>query len=407
MSHKLLFNQGTLRDFLENKKKEIHEEIETLSEEYILNINMIEYKEYLLKKYFFTTPNLKKDEIYIDKKEESIDVSQDLGRVIIDRSKPFYIKGLKIIYHIPYDGDDFLFEYRTSQYTLNPPYGEISSNELLIEISALDKKSSEIKSGFDKIYSEINKWLGWVNQEVSNYNSSITSYIESIIEKRKSTLLKNSDLVSDLGFPLKKRKDSKNTYTVPEIKKKVEIKKPTITSSSKPEPTIDIDEYENILKILSNMTYVMERSPKDFSKMDEESIRQHFLVQLNGQYEGQATGETFNYEGKTDILIRHEGKNLFICECKFWKGKENLLETIDQILGYLSWRDSKTAIILFNKNKDMSKVISQIPSIVKVHNNFKKELKYEDETGFRYLFNHKNDSGKELYLTILIFDIPE
>jgi hypothetical protein len=28
----------------------------------------------------------------------------------------------------------------------------------------------------------------------------------------------------------------------------------------------------------------------------------HFLVQLNGQYEGQATGETFNFEGKTDMI---------------------------------------------------------------------------------------------------------
>ena len=40
-------------------------------------------------------------------------------------------------------------------------------------------------------------------------------------------------------------------------------------------------------------------------------LRQHFLVQLNGQYEGQAVGETFNYEGKTDILIRSEGKKPF------------------------------------------------------------------------------------------------
>jgi hypothetical protein len=34
-------------------------------------------------------------------------------------------------------------------------------------------------------------------------------------------------------------------------------------------------------------------------------------IQLNGQCEGQATGETFNYEGKTEVLIRHEGRNLF------------------------------------------------------------------------------------------------
>ena len=42
------------------------------------------------------------------------------------------------------------------------------------------------------------------------------------------------------------------------------------------------------------MVKVMERSPKAFHGLDEEGIRSHFLVQLNGHYEGQATDETFN-----------------------------------------------------------------------------------------------------------------
>jgi len=44
---------------------------------------------------------------------------------------------------------------------------------------------------------------------------------------------------------------------------------------------------------------VLERSPKAFAHMEEEHLRDQFLVQLNGHYEGQATGETFNAEGKT------------------------------------------------------------------------------------------------------------
>src|SRR5260370_4966399 len=55
--------------------------------------------------------------------------------------------------------------------------------------------------------------------------------------------------------------------------------------------------------------------------MGEEDLRTHFLVQLNGVYEGQATGETFNFEGKTDILIRADGGNIFIAERKFWSGE--------------------------------------------------------------------------------------
>jgi len=94
-------------------------------------------------------------------------------------------------------------------------------------------------------------------------------------------------------------------------------------------------EYQHILNVMDNMTKVMERSPHTFETMQEEDIRQHFLVQLNGQYEGQATGETFNFQGKTDILIRSEGRNIFIAECKFWKGPKGFSETVDQLLSYL------------------------------------------------------------------------
>lgn len=58
--------------------------------------------------------------------------------------------------------------------------------------------------------------------------------------------------------------------------------------------------------------FLKELSPHAFLDMGEEDLRSHFLVQLNGAFEGQATGETFNFQGKTDILIRVEGKNILL-----------------------------------------------------------------------------------------------
>lgn len=75
---------------------------------------------------------------------------------------------------------------------------------------------------------------------------------------------------------------------------------------------------------MQDMTLVMERSPDAFKTMNEEALRQHFLVQLNAQFEGKATGQTFNMAGKTDILLREGERNVFIAECKFWKGPKAL-----------------------------------------------------------------------------------
>ena len=408
INQKILFNEGYLRDFLQKKESDLLSEIDSQTEEYILGVDPHKYKEHLIEKYKIGIPEIKDDEIYVDKSEEKVDVSQDRRRAIFDRNRPVYIKGLKVSYHIPFEGDSRLFKYQTSSFTYNPPRADIKENEIIIEVIELDNNTENVKKEFDQNFNEIKKWLDWVKAEIEPFNNSLSDKIEQKIESRKEKLLKDNNLVSDLGYPLKKRENSINTYTVPNIKRKIILNKPSITNSAiKPEPTLSVDEYEQILKIISNMALVMERSPTAFDEMEEENIRQHFLVQLNGQYEGQATGETFNYEGKTDILIRVEGKNIFIAECKFWTGKESLTKTIDQILRYLSWRDTKASIILFNRNKDLTNVLKQIPEIVKNHENFIKELNYDSETGFRFILNNKDDKERELYLTILVFEVPK
>jgi hypothetical protein len=165
--------------------------------------------------------------------------------------------------------------------------------------------------------------------------------------------------------------------------------------------------YEHILGVISSMVQVMERSPHAFANMGEEDLRTHILVQLNGHYEGNATGETFNYEGKTDILIRVDGRNIFIAECKIWKGANVFTNTIDQLLGYAAWRDTKTAIIMFNRNKDLSAVLSQIPTLASAHPNFKRQITdHKTETGFRFILHHRDDKNRELTLTVLVFDVP-
>jgi hypothetical protein len=210
-----------------------------------------------------------------------------------------------------------------------------------------------------------------------------------------------------LGYPIKVAEGVPATYTVPSVKKKVTIQKPRATATPfVPDPELDMQNYEEILKIVSNMVLVMERSPHAFATMDEPDLRQHFLVQLNGHFEGEATGETFNYEGKTDILIRSGGKNIFIAECLIWRGEKYLLEKIDQLLGYASWRDTKTALLVFNKGGNFTKVLAEIPEIVKKHSNFKRQVEYKSESGFRFVLSHRDDVNRELILTVLGFNVP-
>lgn len=140
--------------------------------------------------------------------------------------------------------------------------------------------------------------------------------------------------------------------------------------------------------------------------MGEEDLRTHFLVQLNAQYQGNATGETFNYSGRTDILLRVDGKNIFIAECKFWSGEKALLETIDQLLGYLQWRDNKAAILVFNRNKGFSEVLAKIEKAVPLHPNFIRGGRKAGDTNFRYVFKQNQDAERMVTMTVMAFDVP-
>ncbi len=167
-----------------------------------------------------------------------------------------------------------------------------------------------------------------------------------------------------------------------------------------------MDDYEHILSVLTNMVVVMEQSPRAFKGMGEEDLRTHFLVQLNGHYEGQATGETFNYEGKTDILIKAEGKNIFVAECKFWTGPTGLTKALDQLLSYTTWRDTKTALLVFNRDRSMSTVLKGVDETAIEHPNFKVKQETVLETEFRYVFGHRDDVNREITVTVLVFDVP-
>lgn len=214
-------------------------------------------------------------------------------------------------------------------------------------------------------------------------------------------------MVAELGYPLRPRPGAPTTYAVPTVRRKPRIQRRSgSTTPFAPEPALAMETYEEILSIMSNVGRAMELSPSAFRTFDEEDLRTHFLVQLNGQYEGRATGETFNLSGKTDIIIRERDRNIFIAECKFWKGPKGLSEAIDQLLDYSSWRDTRTAILLFNKGRKLSAILPKIPEVVSGHSNFRRQVSYNSETGFRFYLHHRDDPGRELVLTVLVFEVP-
>jgi hypothetical protein len=391
----------------QHQRKRIIDEIADLDGDRLLNTSVDDLCDYFEKNYRIDVPALRRDEIIADQRETQIDVSGDSHRFISDRDQPFFITGTAIEVSIPFDGDAEAFKIQPSMFTLNPPSGKVQSGELVLRIVGTDLTPEQVRNEIDRTLVHIENCLTNLRTNVQDLNNSIATIARNAIEQRRQKLLGDRSLVSSLGFKMKERHGAPRTYVAPEVRRKLSRALPTAsTTPYKPEPTLSVHDYEHILGVIENMAKVMELSPSAFVSMDEESLRSHFLVQLNGHYEGQATGETFNYDGKTDILIRSDGRNIFIAECKYWGGAKKLLETLDQLLGYSSWRDTKVAVIVFNRNKDFSKVLKIIQETTKIHPNCKRDLGPQSESSFRYIFSHRDDAGREMMLTVLAFDVP-
>jgi hypothetical protein len=155
------------------------------------------------------------------------------------------------------------------------------------------------------------------------------------------------------------------------------------------------------------MAKINERSPSVFARMQEEDLRTVLLVGLNGVFEGNATGETFNGEGKSDILIRVDDCNIFIGECLFWDGPEKFRKKLtDQLFRYATWRDSKLAAIVFNRKKDFSAVIQKMKEVVAGLPCRVEEMPYTNASGCRHRFRREDDRAREFILTAMAFEVP-
>src|SRR5581483_5277195 len=385
----LLFAKYDLYGVLEGQKQKAKEAVEAINGDGLLNASPEDVCGELEQQFRIDVPALKDLSAEVNQQEANVDVSRDPMRHITDRSRPFYIKGTEVTFFVPFEGDKELFFCQPSSHTLNPPRGEVRNGELVLKYTRLDHDAEAVKREYYADLNSIKQYLDWQRNQAQRFNDELKANIQQWIAARRDRLLKDIGMAAALGIPLRRLADAPKTYAVAAVRKKPSVSR---TSSAgkpfKPEPALEMAEYEHILSVISNMVAVMERSPHAFRDMKEEDLRHHFLVQLNGQYEGQASGETFNFEGKTDILIRAEGRNVFVAECKFWRGPESLREAINQLLGYASWRDTKTALLIFNREKNFSNVLAKIPEVIKGHSNFKRQLEYKSETGFRFVLRH-------------------
>ena len=404
-----LFSTYDLRQSLENRKTAMRKEVDALEPNRLLNTAPADLANYLVEKYRAEPISLRRNERTMTDEEVQVDVSGDPSRRFSMAATGRILRpGQRIEVFVPFDGEAGLFYCQGNQISSSPPKASVRGSDLVITFTFPIDRAPNILSELERTLGDIEQHLSWSRVLIDPYNNSLAEEAAKTVEARRQQILANQGRVSALGIPVRARNDAPRTYAIPDVRRKAMPTLPPATSTPfEPEPAWSMEHYEHALSVMQSMAALMERSPSTFSKQNEEHLRDQFLFQLNGQFEGRATGETFNLQGKTDILLRENDRNVFIAECKFWKGSKKFSETIDQLLGYTAWRDTKTAILVFNRGTGTTTVLKGIAETAEAHPNYKRTLPYKHESGFRYVFHHTGDTNREFILTVLVFHVPE
>jgi hypothetical protein len=146
---------------------------------------------------------LLEDAISVGATDARVGVSDDGYGSVFDDSEPAYANGLRVSYHVPFSGDATLLKCRPSTFTLSPPSAVVQEHELTFEYERADRDVAATKPVFERDLGEIRQWLAWVNQQVSEYNSSLEPTVRSHVEHRRHDLDKAASDLSGLGYAVR------------------------------------------------------------------------------------------------------------------------------------------------------------------------------------------------------------
>lgn len=386
-------------------------EIAALSDQEVLTVDIDEWTKYFNEKYTIEPLEIYEDRVTCDPAQGSIQSYDGYSR------QRYNTDGYIVKFMIPFDGNSKLFYCHPSQYYLinfnvyDLKEADKESEGYLIfrlEYSReiITKNLAGLKEflidSFRKQFKDYASMIQFVNNDIATYNKGLTGKIERFLNQRKEKSDEWCLVTKALEIPLTIDKNAPSTVPIMLKKKRKEaLKKPEPKTRSQ-EYCISDGDYNNIINIINSCCTAMERSASTFNGQKEEELRDFITATLNTHYVNEVSSETFRRRGKTDILISFNNAEAFIAECKVWHGIKLLTDTFNQLLCYTTWRDVKTAIVLFNKNnKNFKNIQLQVEEWIK-----EKSKAWKKRTGSVWdctIYNE--DSGNDIQVAVCLYDL--
>lgn len=391
-------------DFERLAEETVRKEIEGKDKSFILGVDRETFKKQIVDRYTL-------HEVSIDFTNQHTNTPHVVKRRVPGRfrEETYETEVYSIKVDFPFTGSEDVFRIKPATWTMVSEEITVSGNVVSFIIELQDRDAEKFRNAVDARRQSAFTNLANANAFIRQLSPKIPGWFDRYFDAQHKKFSSENNFFEAIGVKVNPRTEvvfhpqTVQRKVIPEIK--VDPKR------SEPLPTLQLNIYQDILQILYASGKGMERKPSTYSGKSEPEIRDLFLWLLETRYESAtATGETFNKEGKTDILIKYakDGSNLFVAECKKWTGSKGLSDGISQLFDrYLTWRDSKAALMVFVSVRDFTAVLASIKDAVKQHPNHVRFVGERGESSFSYVFNLPDDTQKEILLEVMAFWLPE
>jgi len=281
-------------------------------------------------------------------------------------------------------------------------------NNLVVELPAIDYDIEEFESLYEGVKCNLETGVARLNRDVEEYNRGLGLVINKAINKKADMFNKKAEFVRRLKLSVKLDgvdSPSEKRDPPPVIAERAPTPKVEKPTNETRDEYLDPGYYNRILETITAAGTQLERTASSFRDLDEPALRDAILLGLRTTLTYSATGESFTVDGKSDIMLKRGHAVLFIAECKIWAGEKNFLASIDQLEGYLTHRDNKTAVIIFDKGKTIQ-TYGVIKKVAMKHGNIISELKPNKGDWLEFEFRNSKDPTKFGSLAVLRFHLP-
>jgi hypothetical protein len=408
-----LFSGGHLDTVLQAAAERVPEEIAQAPEEHLLQVDEKAWVAALVERRRLDLPTL--GEPYMDPPEEiQIDVAVSpsgmFGRAPFSSSSTPTVPGFRVVVRVPFTGDGALFLLQPNSYTLTRPSAHVGQGELISVVEYFHDAPVDVRAHAQELVREVERYLGPVREQVEAYNHDLEARARDAVRARRERVRRHYEHLEKTGLPTRQGAEAPATYISDVIVRRPERVPPSLTDTRPMalEPTMGDAAFEDILDAVRRSAASMEASPATYAGMGEEGLRQIIRTALNaGPADGRATAETFNFTGKTDILVPDGLRNIFIAECKIWSGPKGFTEAVDQLFRYAAWRDTKLALIVFIRQSDLTSVVEKGREALALHPQFVETGRQATETELRATMRWQGDDSRLADLNVFFIHLPE